>query len=63
MHFGALMSSFDECEPSLPAEYAFFVSLDRSLSIIFELHRYSKAGIHLLLIVCANLLNNQRLFA
>ena len=57
------MSSFDECEPSLSAEYAFFVSLDRSLSIIFELHRYLKAGIHLLLIVCANLLNNQRLFA
>ena len=63
MHFGALMSSFDEWEPPLSAEYAFFVSLHRSLSIIFELHRYSKAGIHFLLFVCANPLNNQRLFA
>lgn len=63
MHFGALMSSFDECEPPLSAECAFLVSLDRSLSIIFELHRYSKASTHFLLPVCANPLNNQRLFA
>lgn len=63
MHFVALMSSFDECGAPLSAEYAFFVSLVGSLSIIFELHRYSKAGIHVLLAVCANSMNNQRLFA